>query len=88
MKLTVYHATSSIFLRSIKERGLISIDIRRRFPDLSTAMKKMINRLDCSYSNSGTDWGEHIGFRGNCQRIGDVFRLCMRYRIEFPTMKL
>lgn len=72
MKLTVYHATSSIFLDSIKKHGLISVDIRRELTNLSIAMKEIIERLDRSYSSSGTDWGEPIGFRGNCQRMADT----------------
>lgn len=72
MRLTVYHATSSIFLRFIKEHGLMGIDIRQQFPNLSMAMKEMIDRLDRCYSSYGTDWGENAGFRGSCQRMANT----------------
>lgn len=72
MKLTVYHTTSSIFLRSIKEHGLMGVDIRQKLPNLSIAMKEMIDRLDHYYSSYGTDWGENPGFRGNCQRMANT----------------
>ena len=72
MRLTVYHATSSIFMRSIKGRGLVGIDIRKKLPSLSNAMNEMIGRLDQGYSCAGTDWGEPIGIRGNCQRMANT----------------
>lgn len=71
MKLIVYHVTSTIFINSIKEHGLIGIDIRHKLPKLSEAMSEIIDTLDRNYADLGCDWGEAIGFRANCQRMAD-----------------
>lgn len=70
MRLTIYHTTSSIFLRSIKEHGMMGVDLRQLLQNLSMATKEMIDRLD--YSNYGTDLGENAGFRGNFQRMANT----------------
>lgn len=49
-----------------------SVDIRKKFSNLSSAMNEMIDRLDREYLSAGTDWGEPIGFRGNCQRMANT----------------
>ena len=72
MKLTVYHVTSTIFLSSIRNNGLINIDLRRVFPEFCKAMTEMISLLDCKYGASEIAWGEPIGFRGNCQRMANI----------------
>ncbi len=72
MELVVYHVTSSIFIKSIKDNGLIGVDLRRKLPTLSVAMSEIINILDCKYSDSKYDWGESSGFRDNCKRMADT----------------
>lgn len=72
MNMVVYHVTSSIFLNSIKEHGLISIDIRKKLPNLSLAMSEIINYLELNYSNYGYDWGEPICFHDNCKRMANT----------------
>ena len=72
MRINVYHVTSSIFIKSIKENGLMGIDLRRRLPELCPAMNEMIETLDAKYSDHGYDWGEAAGFRDNCRRMADI----------------
>ena len=72
MRINVYHVTSSIFIKSIKENGLMGIDLRRRLPELCPAMNEMIETLDRKYSDHGYDWGEAGGFRDNCRRMANL----------------
>ena len=72
MKMEVYHVTSSIFIKSIKEQGLIGVDIRKKLPNLSVAMTEIIKYLELNYSNYGYDWGEPICFHDNCKRMADI----------------
>lgn len=72
MKLNVYHITSSIFIKSIKENGLMGIDLRRKLPELCPAMNEMIETLDAKYSDHGYNWGEADDFRKNCRRMADL----------------
>ena len=72
MRINVYHVTSSIFIKSIKENGLMGIDLRRRLPELCPAMNEMIETLDAKYSDHGYDWGEAAGFHDNCRRMADL----------------
>ncbi len=62
MRLTIYHTTSSIFLRSIKEHGLVGVDIRQQLPNLSMAMKEMIDRLIAITQATAQTGEKKLGF--------------------------
>ena len=72
MGINVYHVTSSIFIKSIKENGLMGIDLRRRLPELCPAMNEMIETLDRKYPYHGYNGGEAPDFRKNCRRMADL----------------
>lgn len=51
MILTVYHATSSVFLNSIQSQGLKPTRIEDRFPELRNAMKELIGIAETGLSD-------------------------------------
>ncbi len=87
MRITVYHLTSSIFITSIKERGLISTDIRQKLPQLCYAMNDIIKVLEQKHRDFGYDWGEPAGFHDNCQRMADRdYKNCSGMDFEYGNV--
>lgn len=72
MKITIYHVTSSLFLKSIKDNGLKAVDLRKQVPNLSVAMNEIMSILDQKHSDLGRDWGEPACFHDNCIKMANI----------------